>query len=677
MQPVTWWSWVILSGASVVLIFAPLAFAGVHTWAYFSLGVLIALLSLLLLAVLLLRVLWGPWLPYNWPRPPLWGLVLAFLALIILQVIYLPQALVGWLSPEALAIRTLGNGYGLAAAVPLSLNAYATQLELLKLLPAVLLFFLLLYAVRSRLQMRLLVGVILAVALFEVAYGAATLHSHRIWGWKNIYAGFRLSGTFINSNNLGAFLAMAICLGFGLFQAMRPPRLNQAPGTGWRRFIKMTEAERLEPQFRRYALFFLLIVLTAGLILTGSRGAMTSLVFAFVMMGALTWSRSRKRGTLAIMVLFLVLALGYGLFLGAGPALARFLDLQHWGRYCAFMGAFAIFSDFPLVGSGLATFGDLYYQHQPHEINGVFYTYTHNDWLQLLAETGGLGFLLVVGGFLILLYRLIDRWRQRQDYFAAGLGLGGLGALMAVAFHALAEFNLHIPANALLLAAVGALTYLSVHSYVRSHVEMFSYPTMPKPRSKVAAAAILSALLAVQVVFLHSSWRFRQAEQLAPTEINSTVTPRQLTAADYQAAINLNPLNPAYFQGRAAALARTAIDQQTAAEIETLTRQAVFLAPANWRLRLQLADFYLSEFSKQPSRHVPCGLKELAAAVQLFPESAGLQFRLGATLAWAEKYYHGLVPPELRGQSRPALERAIALNPRLQKPAARYLPQSS
>ncbi|OPX18897.1 MAG: hypothetical protein BZ151_12145 [Desulfobacca sp. 4484_104] len=74
---------------------------------------------------------------------------------------------------------------------------------------------------------------------------------------------------------------------------------------------------------------------------------------------------------------------------------------------------------------------------------------------------------------------------------------------------------------------------------------------------------------------------------------------------------------------------------------------------------------------------MPCGLKELAAAVQLFPESAGLQFRLGATLAWAEKYYHGLVPTELRGQSRPALERAIALNPRLQKPAARYLPQSS
>lgn len=673
-----WWRKVILSGAIVVLVFAPLAYAAVHPWAYFSIGLFIALLSIFLLLVMLTNLFRAQGNLESIPRPPLWGFVLAFLGLVSCQIVYLPESIAGILSPQALYIRALGNGYGLADAFPLSLNAYATQLELLKLLPAVMLFYLLVYTINRRAHIRLLAGVILAVALFEVIYGVVTLRSHWIWGWKNVYTGHRLCGTFINSNNLAGFLTMAICLGFGQFLALQPPPVKKPPATSsWRRIIKLMEAERTEPQCKRYLLLFMLIVLTAGLILSGSRGGMLSLVFGFVMMGGLVWSRGQKRGTVIIMVVFLVTALAYSLLLGGAPALARFCNLEDRGRTCAFTGALAIFGDFPLVGTGLATFGDVFYQHEPPQLRGVRLLYAHSDWLQLLAETGTLGFGLLLSAWLLFLYRLIERWQARHDFFATGLGLGGLGALLAASFHALADFNMHIPADALLLAAVAAITYLSVHSRARGHLEFFSYPALIFPRHRIALSVILVSLIVLQLVYLKTVRRYWQAEQVAPTELNSTVKPPRLTAVDFQKAAQFNPVNSAYYSQQAAALSQAGIEPHQAAKIEQLLKQAIFLAPANWTLRLQLANFYLQHFAWQPARNIPRGLQELSAAIRLFPESGLLHFHLGTALAWAEHYFTGLVPPGLQGQSRQVLERAVLLDRRLKNAAAKYFPKSS
>ena len=57
-------------------------------------------------------------------------------------------------------------------------------------------------------------------------------------------------------------------------------------------------------------------------------------------------------------------------------------------RYQAFKGALAIFRQFPLFGSGMGTFGDLFYQYQPASLKDWYFLQTHSDWLQLLAETG-------------------------------------------------------------------------------------------------------------------------------------------------------------------------------------------------------------------------------------------------------------------------------------------------
>ena len=90
--------------------------------------------------------------------------------------------------------------------------------------------------------------------------------------------------------------------------------------------------------------------------------------------------------------------------------------------------------------------------------------YAHNDYLQLLAEYGliGLGLALVfVGchfwfGCKALSYfvneRPVARYRMRSD--ALALNIGALSSLAIYTVHSFFDFNLHIPANAMLIGFV-------------------------------------------------------------------------------------------------------------------------------------------------------------------------------------------------------------------------------
>src|SRR3989339_162752 len=133
-----------ISGA--ILGFAPLAYGAVHPWAYYSIGLTIAVTSLIMLGWLFYKICVRPQELLIIPYPPLWWLAVGLVILTTIQVYAWPQGLVARLSPRAWEIRALGNGFGLADFIPLSLNPYATWLQGLKLWPAVTLFYLLIYS---------------------------------------------------------------------------------------------------------------------------------------------------------------------------------------------------------------------------------------------------------------------------------------------------------------------------------------------------------------------------------------------------------------------------------------------------------------------------------------------------------------------------------------------------
>lgn len=91
------------------------------------------------------------------------------------------------------------------------------------------------------------------------------------------------------------------------------------------------------------------------------------------------------------------------------------------------------------------------------------YRYAHNEYLQVLAELGAIGALLLVGVLFVILRRL---FRARST--SGVLGVGVLAGMAALAVHAGFDFIWHIPAIPLLAAV---LVGLAVSDPPSGHVQ--------------------------------------------------------------------------------------------------------------------------------------------------------------------------------------------------------------
>ena len=113
------------------------------------------------------------------------------------------------------------------------------------------------------------------------------------------------------------------------------------------------------------------------------------------------------------------------------------------------------------VGMGLGNFPTVYPGYRSFYTN-LFINEAHNDYAQLLVETGLLGFGLMLW-FLVRLYRhglpTSRRWEFKWD---GAVSLAALLGCTGILFHSFVDFNLQIPANAAffyVLCALAASTF--------------------------------------------------------------------------------------------------------------------------------------------------------------------------------------------------------------------------
>ncbi|MBM4062368.1 MAG: O-antigen ligase family protein, partial [Planctomycetes bacterium] len=247
-----------------------------------------------------------------------------------------------------------------------------------------------------------------------------------------------LVATFVNRNHLAHLLGLGALVGLGLFAALRqrgaPPALLALTGAG-------------------------IAAAVLGIVGTQSRGGFVALAVGICAFPLLAMrSRRRRRAGLAI---GLTAAIAAVLWLLPAGLLQRFSavggELQAPGtRTDIWRGAIALWAQFPWTGTGLGTFGDLSPATQPAAVPGRV-EHAHSDPLELLAETGAAGALLLAAAVLAFAVPMVRRCLGHRDRERALLAAGGLAALAATAVHALVEFHLQIPANAAWTAAVAGL----------------------------------------------------------------------------------------------------------------------------------------------------------------------------------------------------------------------------
>jgi O-antigen ligase len=353
-------------------------------------------------------------------------------------------------------------GFPAVSERPLSLTPDATAASLLAGIPLVAAF-LIAYAARLR-HLKFLLQALVLMAFLQVLLGLLQIAGggRSSLNFDSEFGG--AIGTFANTNHFANYISMAL------------------PAYVWLAWASLTrirsaERERISGLFteRNAQAFWILggLILVIGILMSRSRGAaltgipvaMVAVAVAFLAGG---W-RDNWRATLLLIALVLAAAIA---LLGLGTLLSKF-DPSRLATDASFRSLLASSTltgarEFWPWGAGWGSYGAVYPRFQPVEING-YAEYAHQDYAQMLFEGGVFGVILA-GAFACLAvtrgWHLVRTAVRHGELNTAEMAsaLCGLG-LLALLAHSLVEFNMHIPANAIVgaLLAGAFLRPLAVH----------------------------------------------------------------------------------------------------------------------------------------------------------------------------------------------------------------------
>jgi O-antigen ligase len=317
------------------------------------------------------------------------------------------------------------------------------------------LFFLVVHELcMERKMLERIVFVMIVIGIAESVYGLiqALVPTMGVLWVDDVHAYLGTArGTFINRNNFAGFIEMIWPLALGSTLAM-----------GGR--MHSLKAALASDRLNRQALMALgIIVFLLSLILTRSRagiaGGFTGFLIYWLM--ARRGIRMMASQSRLLMAGIIVLLAVYTMSIGIGPVLKRFLAIagDSSSRLDIWRDSLPMVIDYPL-GIGLKGYADVFKVYQHAFVSDKTVIYAHNDYLQLLIETGLIGFIALLGGFLVFLGRSAKRIRRldfREDPLRFYLAVGAFSGLISIAVHSLFDFNLQIPANGLYFVVLMAI----------------------------------------------------------------------------------------------------------------------------------------------------------------------------------------------------------------------------
>jgi O-antigen ligase len=162
------------------------------------------------------------------------------------------------------------------------------------------------------------------------------------------------------------------------------------------------------------------------------------------------------RATLPIAVFSAIGALGIT-WIGADPIVNRAAQTlteinvdpgNYISRQWIWRDTWAMIRAHPITGAGIGAFETVYPMYA-HNNGRAIVAQSHNDYLQVVADCGLVGAILLVF-FLALLYRSARRALSVEDHQMKGVALACSAGLIGILIHSLVDFNMQIPSNALL-----------------------------------------------------------------------------------------------------------------------------------------------------------------------------------------------------------------------------------
>lgn len=391
-------------GICALAAFSVLAFGAVEVWSQTVLEIGVALLFLWW-AVLIFR---KPEVEIRWS--PLYWPLLIFVGLVTTELLF----------------RTTAYGF-------------YTRVALLELSACLLLFFLSGQVYRERRELRFLawflMWIVFAVAVFGIAQNLTS--NDKLYWMRPLTAGGSPFGPYVNRNHFAGLMELLSPIGLSLL-LFRGVRREQMPLVG-----------------------LLTIVPVAALFLSGSRGGIVSFLFELGLLALLVRYRKMEKLHKAAVAVVLLTALAAVGWLGTNKLVERFTqvrsdDVSLERRWTMFVSTRHVFQHNPLIGTGLGTLVDVYPRYETY-YDGKIVDHAHNDYAELLAETGIAGGLCGLAFFWLFFREGWARLGAEQSSFSLGLHAGAIAACSGMLVHSLVDYNLHILSNGLLFLLMASL----------------------------------------------------------------------------------------------------------------------------------------------------------------------------------------------------------------------------
>jgi len=302
-------------------------------------------------------------------------------------------------------------------------------------------YYLTIHLIKTRSQLRTLIYIIIGVATFLAVFGLFKRFGANPFPWWDYgdirQVPYRLYSTYGNADHLAGYMEMAIPLLLGLFF------LGYRGG-------------------RLFLISYLAILLFSAFILSLSRGGWIGMVIGLIFMSASLLSSKYfiyKKPLIGSIAGFIILAL---IILASTPVVERIRTLEQGEEEGSFhsrllraKGTIEMIKDYPLLGTGPGTYATIFTQYQPPGMASRSF-YAHNDYLHFISETG-LILIPIIIWMIIALYRKGFKKFKNPSRLIRATTLGAMTAITAILIHSIVDFNLHIPANAILFTLLAAI----------------------------------------------------------------------------------------------------------------------------------------------------------------------------------------------------------------------------
>lgn len=359
-----------------------------------------------------------------------------------------PRARLPWLAPALLLALVF------VQHVQLDREGYTLPMHLPRLVTCLAVFLMAARVGQEAGARRRLLAAILLLGVLEALYGMVQYLAdwHRIFALQKVYYTAHATGTYVNPNHFSGLLEMIL------------PLLAAASLYHWECWSLRDAQRRKRDEIRegdalaRAGFFAVLAVLllTAILFSRSRMGILSAAAGLGVLSLAWLFSTPYRRRAIGVLATLLVIVAGLSVWIGLGPVFERFTQLEAdtVPRLQVWRDALALVSAHPWLGSGFGSFADVYPRVQT-ALPVKIVEHAHNDYLQAAVELGVPAALLLFAAIAVLVLRglLAGMFRPLRSPERFEL-LGCAAGVLALLVHSAADFNLQLPANAMLFATL-------------------------------------------------------------------------------------------------------------------------------------------------------------------------------------------------------------------------------